>query len=135
MAITKILARKGRLDAGIKYILNGDKTEEQILTAHLNCAPGRECRQMLDTKRAYGKTDRVAYRRTDTPLHIIQPTAFIGAGNCQPQGKKKSPQAAQIRLQTDLCVVLTKKMQILRIPCKSTDESIEANHSRKRRNS
>ena len=67
MAITKILARKGRLDAGIKYILNGDKTEEQILTAHLNCAPGRECRQMLDTKRAYGKTDRVAYRRTDTP--------------------------------------------------------------------
>ena len=27
MAITKILARKGSLDAGIKYILNGDKTE------------------------------------------------------------------------------------------------------------
>ena len=78
------------LCGGIKYILNGDKTEEQILTAHLNCDPGRECRQMLDTKRAYGKTDRVAYRRTDTPLHIIQPTAFIGAGNCQPQGKRKA---------------------------------------------
>ena len=66
MAITKILARKGRLDAGIKYILNGDKTEEQILTARLNCDPGRECRQMLDTKRAYGKTDRVQY------YHVIQ---------------------------------------------------------------
>ena len=66
MAITKILARKGRLDAGIKYILNGDKTEEQILTAHLNCDPGRECRQMLDTKRAYGKMDRVQY------YHVIQ---------------------------------------------------------------
>ena len=52
MAITKILARKGRLDAGIKYILDGDKTEKQILTAHLNCDPGRECRQMLDTKLA-----------------------------------------------------------------------------------
>ena len=34
MAITKILARKGRLDVGIRYVLNGDKTQEQILTAH-----------------------------------------------------------------------------------------------------
>ena len=66
MAITKILARKGRLDAGIKYILNGDKTEAQILTAHLNCDPGRECRQMLDTKLAYGKMDGVQY------YHVIQ---------------------------------------------------------------
>ena len=50
MAITKILARKGRLDAGIKYILNSDKTEKQILTAHLNRDPGRDFRQMLDVK-------------------------------------------------------------------------------------
>ena len=28
MAITKILARHARLDLGIKYILNRDKTEE-----------------------------------------------------------------------------------------------------------
>ncbi len=66
MAVTKILARKGRLDAGINYILNGDKTEDQILTAHLNCDPGRECRQMLDTKRAYEKMDGIQY------YHIIQ---------------------------------------------------------------
>ena len=66
MATTKILARKARLDLGIKYILNGDKTEENILTAHLNCDPGRECREMLDTKRAYGKTDGVQY------YHVIQ---------------------------------------------------------------
>ena len=66
MAITKILARKGRLDAGINYVLNGDKTQERVLTAHLNCDPGRECRQMLDTKRAYGKEDGVQY------YHIIQ---------------------------------------------------------------
>ena len=51
MAITKILARKGRLDAGIHYILNGDKTDDRILTAYLNCDPGMECRQMLETKR------------------------------------------------------------------------------------
>lgn len=66
MAVTKILARKGRLDVGINYILNGDKTEERVLTAHLNCDPGRECRQMLDTKRAVGKTDGVQY------YHMIQ---------------------------------------------------------------
>ena len=66
MAVTKILARKGRLDIGINYVLNGDKTEERVLTAHLNCDPGRECRQMLDTKRAVGKTDGVQY------YHMIQ---------------------------------------------------------------
>ena len=66
MAITKILARKGRLDIGINYALNGDKTEERVLTAHLNCDPGRECRQMLDTKRAVGKEGGVQY------YHIIQ---------------------------------------------------------------
>ena len=66
MAVTKILARHARLDLGIKYILNGDKTEEHTLTVHLNCDPGRECRQMLDTKRAYGKEDGVMY------YHIIQ---------------------------------------------------------------
>lgn len=66
MAVTKILARKGRLDIGINYVLNGDKTEERVLTAHLNCDPGRECRQMLDTKRAVGKADGVQY------YHMIQ---------------------------------------------------------------
>ena len=66
MAITKILARKGRLDVGIRYVLNGDKTDERILTAHLNCDPGQECRQMLDTKREVGKEDGVQY------YHIIQ---------------------------------------------------------------
>ena len=66
IAVTKILARKGRLDIGINYVLNGDKTEERVLTAHLNCDPGRECRQMLDTKWAMGKGDGVQY------YHIIQ---------------------------------------------------------------
>ena len=66
MAITKILARKGRLDVGINYVLNGDKTEERVLTAHLNCDPGRECRQMLDTKQAVGKVNGVQY------YHMIQ---------------------------------------------------------------
>jgi len=66
VAVTKILARKGRLDIGIKYVLNGDKTEDHVLTATLNCDPGREYRQMMDTKQAVGKTDGVQY------YHIIQ---------------------------------------------------------------
>ncbi len=65
MAITKILARKGPLADGVDYILNEEKTDA-LLTAHLNCDPGRECRQMLDTKQAYGKMDGVQY------YHMIQ---------------------------------------------------------------
>ena len=66
MAVTKILARNARLDQAIQYVLNGDKTDHQILTAHQNCDPGRECRQMMDTKRDVGKMDgRQCY-------HIIQ---------------------------------------------------------------
>lgn len=66
MAVTKILARKGRLDVGTRYVLNGDKTQEQILAARLNCEPGREVRQMLETKRDYGKEGGVQY------YHMIQ---------------------------------------------------------------
>lgn len=65
MAITKILARKGPLADGIGYILNEEKTEN-LLTLHLNCDPGREYRQMLDTKQTYGKMDGVQY------YHMIQ---------------------------------------------------------------
>ena len=48
------------------FFQNGDKTQEQILTAHLNCDPGRECRQMLETKQAVGKEVGLQY------YHIIQ---------------------------------------------------------------
>ncbi len=65
MAVTKILARKGPLADGINYILNEEKTDA-LLTVHLNCDPGREVREMLDTKRAYGKMDGVQY------YHVIQ---------------------------------------------------------------
>ena len=66
MAITKILARNGGLKQAIEYVLNGDKTQKQVLTAHLNCDPGFEYQQMMDTKRELGKLDgRQCY-------HIIQ---------------------------------------------------------------
>lgn len=66
MAVTKILARNGGVDQAIQYALNGDKTEGRILTAHQNCDPGLEYRQMMDTKRDIGKMNgRQCY-------HIIQ---------------------------------------------------------------
>ena len=66
MAITKILARNSGLKQAIEYVLNGDKTQEQVLTARLNCDPGFEYQQMMDTKRELGKLDgRQCY-------HIIQ---------------------------------------------------------------
>ncbi len=65
IAVTKILARKGPLADGVGYILNEEKTDA-LLTVHLNCDPGREVREMLDTKRAYGKMDGVQY------YHVIQ---------------------------------------------------------------
>ena len=65
IAVTKILARKGPLADGVDYILNEEKTDA-LLTVHLNCDPGREVREMLDTKQAYGKKNGVQY------YHVIQ---------------------------------------------------------------
>ena len=66
MAVTKILPRSARLDQAIAYVLNGDKTDDRILTAHLNCDPGHEYSQMMETKQELGKTGgRLGY-------HIIQ---------------------------------------------------------------
>ena len=61
MAVTKILARKGSVAAGIQYILKSEKTRGQVLTAHMNCDPGIAARQMRDTKEAVGKTDGIQY--------------------------------------------------------------------------
>ena len=66
MAVTKILPRSGGLQQAIDYVLNGDKTDDCILTAHFNCDPGREYRQMMQTKWETHRTDgRQCY-------HIIQ---------------------------------------------------------------
>lgn len=66
MAITKILYRNGGLRQAIDYITNPAKTNEQLLTDYVRCDPGYAAQQMMDTKRALGKTDgRQCY-------HIIQ---------------------------------------------------------------
>lgn len=50
MAVTKILARNVRVDVGINYVLNGDKTEERLLTSFQYCTPGNAYKRMMDTK-------------------------------------------------------------------------------------
>ncbi len=66
MAVTKILAKSMRLDKLVNYIKNGDKTNEETLVSALNCNPRDAAKQMLRTKKHYGKEDGVqAY-------HIIQ---------------------------------------------------------------
>ena len=66
MAVTKILARKGRLDVGIRYVLNGGKTQEQILTAISN---GNREIDRLQEELQYQKerTEHGAKRATSEP--------------------------------------------------------------------
>ena len=66
MAATKILARRGGLHQAIAYVLNGDKTEEQILTAAQGCLTSTACRDMAAVKQRWNKTDGVQL------YHIIQ---------------------------------------------------------------
>ena len=66
MAVTKILARHARPDVAIQYALNGDKTQEQVFTARVNCVEGYEYLQMKATKKEYGKEDGVQ------SYHIVQ---------------------------------------------------------------
>ena len=66
MAVTKILARRGGLAQAIAYVVNGDKTEEQVLTAAQGCSIGSACAEMQDAKIRRNKTDGVQL------YHIIQ---------------------------------------------------------------
>lgn len=66
MAITKILARKGGLKGAINYVMNGDKTEEQLLVATHLCTKENACGDMLRTKKQHKQTDGVQY------YHIVQ---------------------------------------------------------------
>ena len=66
MAVTKILSRKARMDVCINYVLNGGKTNEKIYTAYHLCGSADPFRDMMATKRRYGKTDGIQC------FHIIQ---------------------------------------------------------------
>ncbi len=50
----------------IAYVVNGDKTEEQVLTAAQGCSIGSACAEMQDAEIRWNKTDGVQL------YHIIQ---------------------------------------------------------------
>jgi hypothetical protein len=66
MSVTKILARRARLDVLINYVLNGDKTDDRILTAYHNVTEHTPYLAMKQTKIDAGKTDGIQC------YHIIQ---------------------------------------------------------------
>lgn len=66
MAVTKILARHGKVDTGIRYILNEEKTMERVLTAGQQCTPEYAADRMRKTKERYRQTGGVQY------YHLIQ---------------------------------------------------------------
>lgn len=66
MAVTKILARHAPIKTLIDYVLNGDKTDERILTASQRCSTEFAASRMMKTKQRYHQTEGVQC------YHIIQ---------------------------------------------------------------
>ena len=66
MAVTKILAKRMRLDHLIRYVCNPRKTDEQVFVSSLGCQPETAARTWMDTKHRFGRMEGVqAY-------HLIQ---------------------------------------------------------------
>ena len=66
MAITKIYAKRARLDKLIRYVINPDKTDEMTLVSGIGCEVKSAYAEMMQTKEMFHQTDGVqAY-------HIIQ---------------------------------------------------------------
>ena len=66
MAITKILSRNGGLKQAINYVMNGDKTEEQLLVTTQICSQSTAYEDMTATKQMHGKEGGVQC------YHLIQ---------------------------------------------------------------
>ena len=66
MAITKIYAKRARLDKLIRYVINPDKTDEMTLVSGIGCEVKSAYAEMMQIKEIFHQTDGVqAY-------HIIQ---------------------------------------------------------------
>ena len=66
MAISKILYMKDcgnhfhgkHLKQSLDYVMNPEKTQNGRLIGGMNCQPDTALRQMMDTKKAFGKVDK-----------------------------------------------------------------------------
>ena len=66
MAITKIYAKRARLDKLIRYVINPDKTDEMTLVSGLGCEVKTAYDEMMQVKEQFHQTDGVQ------GYHIIQ---------------------------------------------------------------
>jgi len=59
MAYDKIRVIHTRLDNSIRYVLNTDKTQQQMLVAGINCLPEQAYQEMMQTKERWDKKNGV----------------------------------------------------------------------------
>ena len=59
MAYDKIRVIHTRLDNSIRYVLNTDKTQQQMLVAGINCLPEQAYQEMMQTKERWDKENGV----------------------------------------------------------------------------
>ena len=59
MAYDKIRVIHTRLDNSIRYVLNTDKTQQQMLVAGINCLPEQAYQEMMQTKERWDKKNSV----------------------------------------------------------------------------
>lgn len=71
MAVTKILARHARMDVCISYVLNGDKTDDGILTAYHNVTSNNPYVAFKKTQEKY-ESKRRNVENSVQCYHIIQ---------------------------------------------------------------
>ena len=78
MAITQLYKRFTRLDSLIKYVMNGDKTDEMKYVSGINCLPETAFEEMNNTKNRFnkGKEKIIGY-------HLIQ--SFAKEDNATPE--------------------------------------------------
>lgn len=78
MAITQLYKRFTRLDSLIKYVMNGDKTDEMKYVSGINCLPETAFKEMNNTKNRFnkGKEKIIGY-------HLIQ--SFAKEDNVTPE--------------------------------------------------
>lgn len=78
MAITQLYKRFTRLDSLIKYVMNGDKTDEMKYVSGINCLPETAFEEMNNTKNRFnkGKEKIIGY-------HLIQ--SFAKEDNVTPE--------------------------------------------------
>ena len=79
MAITKIHPIKSTLNLAIDYIVNGDKTDEQLLVSTHKCHESTAHTQFLRTRNDAGTKGTVPVSYTHLDVYKRQPSCCISS--------------------------------------------------------